>query len=172
VNERSRDPEDAGREFVVTREFDAPRDLVFRAWTEAERLGRWWGPKGFTMLACTLDLRPGGVFHYGMRSPDGRAMWGKWVFREVAEPERLVFIASFSDEAGGTTRNPFAAEWPLEVLSTLTFAEQGGKTTLTMRAAPLNATEAERKAFEAGHESMRKGWAGTLDQLAEHLAKG
>src|SRR4051794_25044239 len=90
----------AGREFVVTRVFDAPRDLVFKAWTEPERLKHWWGPKGFTLFACEIDPRPGGDFHYGMRSPDGRAMWGKWVFREVVPPERLVFLASFSDEQG------------------------------------------------------------------------
>src|SRR5205823_4677268 len=83
-------------------------------WVEPDRLARWWGPKGFTMLSSTLDLRPGGIFHYGMRSPDGREMWGRWVFREVVAPERLVFVASFSDEAGGVTRHPFAPDWPLE----------------------------------------------------------
>src|SRR3954447_8984363 len=124
------------------------------------------------MMAWTLDLRPGGVFHYGMRSPDGRAMWGRWVFRDVVAPERLVFVASFSDEAGGVTRHPFAPDWPLEVLSTLNFTEHGGRTTLTMRGVPLNATATERQAFEAGHESMQKGWTGTLDQLAGYLAEG
>ena len=160
----------ADREFVVTRTFDAPRDPVFKAWTEADRLARWFGPKGFTMLSTKLDLRPGGVFHYGMQSPDGKVMWGRWVFREVDPPGRLVFVASFSDDAGGVTRHPFALEWPREVLSTLTFAEHDGKTTLTMRGVPLNATAMERKTFEAGRDSMQKGWAGTLDQLAEHLA--
>jgi uncharacterized protein YndB with AHSA1/START domain len=157
--------------FVLTRTFDAPRDLVFKAWTEPEHLMRWWGPKGCTMRSCQVDLRPGGVFHYGMRTPDGRDMWGKWVFREVVPPERLVFVASFSDEQGNVTRNPFAPDWPLEVLSTLTFAEHEGRTTLTMHGVPLSATEAERRTFEANHEGMRKGWAGTLDQLAEHLAQ-
>ena len=160
----------ADREFVVTRVFDAPRDLVFRAWTEADRLARWFGPKGFTMLSTRLDLRPGGVFHYGMRSPDGKVMWGKWIFREVVAPERLVVVVSFSDEAGGVTRHPFAADWPAEVLSTMTLIEHDGKTTLTMRGVPLNATAMGRKTFEAAGDSMQKGWAGTLDQLAEHLA--
>ncbi len=162
-------PADAG--FTITRTFDAPRYLVFKAWTETSHLTRWFGPKGFTTLSAKNDLRPGGVFHYQMRSPDGREMWGKWVYREIAPPERLAFVASFSDEAGNTTRAPFSADWPLEVLSTVTFAEHGGKTTLTMRGVPLNATEAERRTFEAGHGSMQKGWTGTLDQLAEHLAR-
>jgi uncharacterized protein YndB with AHSA1/START domain len=157
--------------FIFSRVFDAPRGFVFKAWTEPDRLAHWFGPKGFTMLTCTLDLWPGGVYHYGMRSPDGREMWGKWVFHEVIEPERLVFVASFSDEKEGVTRHPFAPDWPLEVLSTLTFAEHEGKTTLTMRGIPVNATKSERNTFEAAQESMRKGWTGTLDQLAEYLAK-
>jgi uncharacterized protein YndB with AHSA1/START domain len=158
-------------ELVITRVFDSPRTLVFRAWTEPDRLARWFGPKGFTMLSSTLDLRPGGVYHYGMRSPDGHEMWGRWVFREVVAPERLVFVASFSDKTGGVTRHPFAPDWPAEVLSTLTFSEHDGRTTLTMRGVPINATESERQTFEAGRESMQKGWAGTLDQLAGYLAQ-
>jgi uncharacterized protein YndB with AHSA1/START domain len=157
--------------FVLTRTFDAPRDLVFKAWAESERLARWWGPKGFTLLVGKLEFRPGGVFHYAMRSPDGRAMWGKFVYRAIVPPERIVFVNSFADEAGNLVRAPFSPTWPLEVLSTVTFSEHGGKTTLTLRGVPLNATEAERKSFEAGHESMQKGWAGTLDQLAGYLAK-
>jgi uncharacterized protein YndB with AHSA1/START domain len=158
-------------EFAITGVLDAPRELVFQAWTKPDRLASWWGPKGFTMLSCTLDLRPGGVFHYRMRSPDGRDMWGKWVFREVVAPERLVFVVAFSDERGGVSRHPLAPDWPPEVLSTLTLTEHEGRTTLNMRGVPFNATESERKAFEAGHESMRKGWTGTLDQLATYLAQ-
>ncbi len=161
----------AGREFVITRVFDAPRELVFKAWTESERLARWWGPKGFTWVSAKLDLRPGGVFHYCMRSPDGREMWGKFVYREILAPERIVFVNSFSDEEGNTVRAPFSSDWPLEVLNTLTLAEHEGRTMLTLRGYPINATESERKAFEAGYESMKQGFKGTLDQLAHYLAK-
>ena len=157
------------REFVLSRTFDAPRSLVFRAWTEADRLAKWFGPKGFTLLSCALDLRPGGVFHYGMKAPQGGEMWGKWVFREVVPPERLVFVTSFSDAECGTGRHPLSAEWPLEVLSVVTFTEHAGKTTITLSGVPINATEAERKTFDAAHEGMRGGWGGTLDQLAEFL---
>ena len=169
--ENSPGAEPAEREFVITRVFDAPRELVFKAWTETERLKHWWGPQGFTMLSCQCDLRPGGVFHYGMRAPDGTVMWGKWVFREIAKPERLVFVGSFSDEAGGATRHPWAPDWPLETLSTVTFAEHDGRTTLTMRGIPVNATESERKTFAAGHSSMQQGWTGTMNQLADYLTK-
>ncbi len=160
-----------GEEFVTIRVFDAPRELMWKVWTEPERLKRWFGPKGFKMPTCKMDLRPGGVFHYGLRSPDGHEMWGKWVFREIVKPEWLVFVVSFSDEKGGITRNPRSANWPLETLSTVTFAEQGGWTAVTVRWVPINATEPERKAFEDGRESMKQGWGGTMDQLAEYLAK-
>jgi uncharacterized protein YndB with AHSA1/START domain len=159
------------RDLLITRVFEAPRPLMFRAWTEPDRLASWFGPKGFTMLSCTIDPCPGGVFHYGMRSPDGQTMWGRWVFREVVAPERLVFVASFSDEAGGLTRHPFATDWPLEVLSTVTFSECGSQTMLTMRGVPINATEAERQSFQAANPMMQKGWTGTLDQLAGYLAQ-
>jgi uncharacterized protein YndB with AHSA1/START domain len=118
-----------------------------------------------------MDLRPNGVYHYCLRAPDGNDLWGKWVLREIAAPERLVWINSFSDEAGNVTRHPMSPSWPLEMLSTLTLAEDQGRTTLTVRWAPHAATEAERKTFEAGHASMQQGWTGTLDQLAGYLAK-
>jgi len=158
-------------EFVITRVFDAPRELVFKAFTDPEHMKKWWGPKGFTVIASKMELRPGGIYHYGMRAPDGSTMWGKFVYREIVAPERLVFVNSFSDEQGGVTRHPWSPGWPLEMLSTFTFAEQGGKTALTIRWVPLNPTDEERKTFEAGHDSMRQGWTGTLDQLAAYLAK-
>lgn len=162
-------PATAGEEFVITREFDAPRDLVWRAHTEVERLKVWWGPKGFTMLTARLDLRPGGMFHYGMKSADGHVMWGKFIYREIVPQERLVFVVSFSDEKGGTTRHFLSPTWPLEVLNNLTLSERGGKTTLTLRGGPINASAEERKTFHDGFASMRQGFKGTLDQLEEYL---
>jgi uncharacterized protein YndB with AHSA1/START domain len=158
-------------ELVITRTFDAPRELVFKAWTESEHLKHWWGPKGFTFGVSKLDLRPGGVFHYSMRSPDGHEMWGKFVYREIVAPEKIVFVNSFSDEEGNTVRAPFSPTWPLEVLNTLTLSENEGKTTLTLRGGPINATEEERKTYEAGFESMKQGFGGTFDQLADYLAR-
>jgi uncharacterized protein YndB with AHSA1/START domain len=135
-------------------------------------LMQWWGPKGYTMLACKVDLRPGGVFHYGMRSPDGRAMWGKWVYREIVPPERLVTVVSFTDAEGNLLRHPMSPTWPLELLHTMTLSERDGKTTLTVDGVPTNATEEERKTFLAGRNSMEAGFNGTLDQLAAYLAHG
>jgi uncharacterized protein YndB with AHSA1/START domain len=161
-----------GKEFVISRVFDAPREVVWKAWTERDRLMQWFGPKGFTMHAATLDFRPGGVFHYCLRSAAGEDMWGKFVYREIVPPERIVHVHSFSDEKGGTTRHPMSPTWPLEMLSTTTLTEHKGRTTVTVRWSALNATEAERTTFDSSHDGMRMGWTGTFDQLAEYLARG
>ncbi|EQA36019.1 hypothetical protein LEP1GSC047_0363 [Leptospira inadai serovar Lyme str. 10] len=161
-----------GKEFIVSRVFDAPRDLVWKAWTEPERMAKWWGPKGFILGVIKLDLRPGGVFHYSMKSPDGFEMWGKLVYREITPPERIVFVVSFSDQKCEITRHPMSAAWPLEVLNLVTLTEQdGSKTLVTIKGTPINATEEEINTFLGGYESMQKGFAGTFDQLAEYLAK-
>jgi uncharacterized protein YndB with AHSA1/START domain len=159
----------AGEQFVYTREFDAPRDLVFAAYTEGERLASWFGPKGFTMLRCSVDLRPGGVFHYGMRGPNDQSMWGKWTFREIAAPDLLQFIVSFSDEQGGVTRHPMSDQWPLQVLSTIRFEDLGGRTRVTMTAWPIGANEAERAAFAEAKGAMNAGWDGTAALLDTYL---
>jgi predicted 3-demethylubiquinone-9 3-methyltransferase (glyoxalase superfamily)/uncharacterized protein YndB with AHSA1/START domain len=161
-------------EFAVTRSFNAPRERVWRAWTDAQALAQWWGPKGAKIRVIRLDLRPGGVFHYAMAYQPGHEIYGRFIFREIAAPHRLVFVNSFSDADGGITRAPFPqldGKWPLEVLNTVTLTEQGGMTTLNLRGGPIDATEAERKVFDSMHESMRQGFGGTFDQLAGYLAK-
>ncbi|HEY2754524.1 MAG TPA: SRPBCC domain-containing protein [Pseudolabrys sp.] len=159
------------KDFVISRVFDAPRDFLWKAFTEPEHMRQWWGPKGFKVIAAKMDLRVGGTYLYGLESPDGKPMWGKFVYREITPPERLVFINSFSDENGGVTRHPMAPNWPLEMLSTFTFEEQpGGKTKFTVRWAPHNPTEEETNVFEAGRDGMTQGWSGTMEQLAAYLA--
>ena len=157
--------------FVITRTFDAPRDLVWKAWTEPERLAEWWGPKGCTLRVVKVDLRPGGMFHYAMAYKPGHEMWGRFVYREIAAPERLVYVSSFSDAEGGITRAPFKENFPLEILSTLTLTETGGKTALTLRALPINPTADERATFAGMFGSMQQGFTGTFDQLDGYLAK-
>ncbi len=156
--------------FVISRTFTAPRELVWKACTEPERMQHWWGPKGFTVKVAQLDFRPGGRFHYSMHAPDGLVMWGRFVYREITVPERILFINSFSDEQGGLTRHPLTTDpWPIEMLSTFTFTEHEGKTTLTVHWVPYNATAAELKMFNAGRPSMQGGWTGTLDKLTAYL---
>lgn len=158
--------------FTISRVFDAPRELVFEAWTERDHLVKWWGPKGLTMLHCTNDLRPGGMMLYGMRAPNGNEMWGRWIYREIVPPERLTFVVSFSDEQGNAVRAPFSTDWPLETLSTITLTSvEDDKTLVSMDSVPVNATETERNMFRGFTASMQNGWKGTLDQLEAHLAE-
>src|SRR5215510_5706587 len=159
-------------EFVISRVFDAPRELVFKAQAESERLEHWWGAKGFTTRVIKLDFRPGGVFHYSMQTSDGHEMWGRFVYREILAPERIVFINSFADKEGNTIQAPFSSTWPLEIINTLTLSEHNSQTTLTIRSVPFNATKEERETFEIGLDSMRQGLNGSLDRLADYLARG
>jgi len=141
------------RELVMTRTFDAPRALVFEAWTERQHLERWQGaPQGFTVTTEQSDIRPGGAFRICMRSPEGVDHWLQGVYREVVAPERLVFTHTWLD----AERKPTT-----ETLVTITFAERGGKTELTLRQSGFKSEESR-----AGHEG---GWASTFDRLAEYL---
>ena len=156
--------------FVITRSVAAPRARVWQAWTEVEHLQHWWGPKGFVVTHCKVDLRPGGLMHYRLRSPDGLDMWGRFLYREIVKPEKLVWVNSFSDEKGGITRHPMAPGWPREMLTTVTFAEQGKGTLITVNWVPINATDDERRLFDEGRASMNQGWSGTFENLEHFLA--
>ena len=154
-------------EIVITRVFDAPRERVFKAWTEPERFVRWWGPNGFTTPFCTMDVRPGGVLRYCMRSPQGQDFWGRGVYREIVAPERIVYTDTFSDQDGHPvppTHYGMSADFPPETLVTLTFAAHAGKTTLTLQFSVGSAPASER-------EMCRQGWAESLDRLDESLAQ-
>lgn len=148
----------AERVVVIERIFDAPRSLLFKAWTEPRRLARWWGPKGFTNPVCEIDARPGGTLRIIMRAPDGAEYPMKGVFREVIEPEQLVFTNIAIDNAGDSL---------IEGLTTVTFAEHAGKTKLILH---TSATGMVAMAA-AMIEGMEAGWTQSLDRLAEHVAK-
>jgi uncharacterized protein YndB with AHSA1/START domain len=143
-------------ELVITRTFDAPRQEVFQAFTEADRLARWWGPQRLSMRVARLDLRPGGLCHYCLQTPDGNQVWGRFQYHTLVAPERLVFVNAFSDANGNVTRAPFNATWPLEIRNTLTLTEADGQTVLTLRSGPCQATDAERHAFESGIPALRQ----------------
>jgi uncharacterized protein YndB with AHSA1/START domain len=157
-------------EYVITRIFDARRDSVFSAWTDAAQVAKWFGPKGCTVRVARFEAKPGGMAHLCMRMPDGREMWGKWVFREIAAPERIVYVNCFSDEKGGLTKHPMNPTWPLELLTTVTLEDLVERTRLTLRWSPLHPTEDEQRTFDLGHGSMSMGWTGTLEQLDRHLS--
>lgn len=164
-----------GEAFVITRHFKAPQVLLFAALTQAEHLRQWMSPPGMEMSHCSVDARVGGCFHYDMRPqgapPEVQGLWGKWTFRELTPPTRLVVAVQFSDAQGGISRHPMAPGWPLLTLSTTTLSEAEGGTLMHLAWCPLNATPEEEALFAASHDGMRMGWGGTMDHLDAHLAR-
>ena len=145
------------KELVLTRVFNAPRERVWKAWTDPNQVAQWWGPAGFTNPRCEVDVRPGGVLRIDMRGPDGTVYPMSGVYREVVSPERLVFTGSALDEKGK----------PLfEVLNTVTFADQGGKTKLTVQAQVVRKIAAVADQYLKGQE---QGWSQSLERLEEFL---
>jgi uncharacterized protein YndB with AHSA1/START domain len=155
----------------IKRQFKASKQKVFEAWSTAENMVQWWGPKGFKTTAKTFDLKPLGAFHYSFTPEKGTAMWGKFVYQDVQAPERIVFKNSFSDEQGHVTRAPFNSQWPLEISNTLTFIEENGITTLALKGEPVNATQEEKETFASNIENMQQGFEGTFDRLEAFLSK-
>lgn len=158
-------PTATDREVLITRVFDTPRDLVFQAWTDPEHLQRWYAPRGCTIHFAAIDLREGGAFHSCIRTPDGHDCWCKGVYREIVAPERIVFTMAIADEHGhliGPAEAGMDPDWPRETTLTVTFAEHGGQTKLT-----LHQTVSEALAKRTG---AHPSWLDMLDRLAEDLA--
>jgi uncharacterized protein YndB with AHSA1/START domain len=161
-NKRINESED---DLVITRIFDAPRKLVFMAWTDPVLLKNWWAPEGCSTTINKVDLRVGGKFHFCMRMPDGLEIWGLEIYEEVVEPERLVLIDMFAD-ANGNKVEPshygMSPGHPSETMVTITFSEQEGKTKLTLRhSIPRSLPE---------REGMEQGWSQMLESLSREMA--
>jgi uncharacterized protein YndB with AHSA1/START domain len=147
------------RELTITREFAAPRALVFQAWTNAQHLAQWWGPKGFTNPVCEIDPRAGGAIRIHMRAPDGATYPMKGIIREIVPPERLVFTNIALDDAGNHL---------LEGLTAVTFAEHNGTTTLTVHTRAIAMVD-----FAAAYlQGMEMGWTQSIDKLEALLTGG
>jgi len=156
----------------LTHTFHAPRELVFKAFTDSEHLQHWWGPAGWAFHVSTSDIRSGGVLHYSQKPDDGDVMWVKFEYSEIITPERIVYTSYFSDEDGNVIRAPFDDTWPLRVEHTYRFLEQEGKTVLTMAGAPVSATEDEMKTFRDSQAMFQEGFSGTFAQLDSYLSAG
>ena len=168
---RSNSGASVATEFVFTRTFDASREDVWSAFTRPEHLKHWWGPPGCTVEVAHHELKPGGVFHYSMKFPDGRLMWARFVFREIVLLERLVWLNSFSDDRGRQTRNPWIPTYPLETVNTVTFSDEDDKTLIKISVAPFNASEEEAHVFASGINGMKMGFGASFKVLAKYLAQ-
>jgi uncharacterized protein YndB with AHSA1/START domain len=156
-------------ELQVTRTFDVQKETLFQLWTDANHLKHWWTPTGYSIDVVKFELHQEGQFHYNQTSPEGHTMWGKFVYKEIEMPDRLVYISSFSDPDGQTCRAPFHPNWPLEILNTLNFIDEDGKTVLAMRGMPVSATEEELSIFQNAREGIQQGLAGTFNQLDTYI---
>jgi uncharacterized protein YndB with AHSA1/START domain len=146
---------------VITRLFDAPRELVYDAWTNAEHLQRWFSPAALTVSDVKVDLRVGGKFQYCMRGPNGEEVWGVGTYRELDRPAKIVYTDSFADRDGNPVdpgRYGASAQHPKAMLVTITFTEVDGKTKITLRH--------EVPAWVPERTAMRQGWSEMLDRLA------
>jgi uncharacterized protein YndB with AHSA1/START domain len=155
-----------GSEFILERVFDAPRSLVFQAYSEAEHLKKWWGPRGWILTVCNIDFRPNGIWHYCMKAVDenlgdfyGMESWGKAVYGEIVQDEKITYTDYFSDAEGNEAEGMPASH------TTMTLIEQDGKTKLLSKT-KYDSPEALQTVIEMG---MEQGITETLDCLEEHL---
>ncbi|WP_407268489.1 SRPBCC domain-containing protein [Radiobacillus sp. PE A8.2] len=156
-----------GNVLVLEREFDAPKDLVFSAFSQSEHLEQWWGPRGWNLTVCNIDFRVDGIWHYCMKCVDekqgdffGFESWGKGVYKEIIQDEKIALIDYFSDSAGNE------ANGMPSTFVTLSFEENDGKTKLINRA-EYTSQEALQTVLDMG---MEQGTNETWDRLEEHLA--
>ncbi len=158
-------------QFVIFRLVDAPRERVWRAWTDAKELSAWSGPKGAETTHSALDLRVGGSHHYAMKT-GGVELWGLAEYKEVEKPSKLVYVQQFSDKDRGLGVHPLAPAWPKKTLTTVHFQDLGPKTLISLYWRPIDASELELETFRDGMAGMSQGWGGSFDRLDAFLGKG
>jgi uncharacterized protein YndB with AHSA1/START domain len=154
--------------FVMEREFDAPRELVWRTWTEPELLGHWYGP-GVETVVHKLDVRVGGAWLNEMKMGE-RSGYQRCDYTEVVKPERLVMLMSTTDADWNLAANPMMPDWPRVLLTTVTFEDAGSKTKMRLEWSPHEATDAEIACFAGAVENLGKGWGAGMVMLEEMLA--
>ncbi len=159
---------------IIHRTFQAPIEQVWNAFSDAELLAKWWGPKGMDTTVKTFEFKVGGRFHYCMTGPDGSSMWGLFVYKELEPVVRMALVNSFSNEDGEIVPPPvvpFGENWPLEILNTFTFEADGSETNMKMVSVPVNATAESAATFESHIGSMEQGFGSAFDQLVTLLGQ-
>ena len=157
-------------EYILDREFDAPRDMVWRAWTDPALLSRWYGP-GVETVIHKFDLAPGGVWLNEMKWGEN-SMLSKMVFKEVTAPEKLVWDHfSSTDSEWNSIKNPKMPDWPDVLLTKVTFEDAGAKTKVRLSQIPIDASDAEIACFAQMMEGMSKGWGSGYAIMDEMFAE-
>src|ERR1700750_2935401 len=152
----------------IVRYFNAPKEVVFEAFANAEAMAEWWGPAGMPVTVKSFNFTPRGKFHYKMEG-NGQVMWGLFKYIKITRPELVTFISSFSDEEGNVSKSPFLMDFPLEIFNELTLADHNGRTMLTLQGHPINATPGQEATYASITANMEEGFAGTFDQLERYL---
>ena len=155
--------------YVLEREFDAPRELVWKVWTDAELLPRWYGP-GVETIVHHLEVKPGGLWLDEMRMGGG-SHYERIEYTEVTPPERLIWLHSVCDADWNVTANPMVPDWPRVLLTTVTFDEDSDRTRLRFTWAPHEASDAETAAFGAAMGGLDRGWGAGMELIAELLTE-
>jgi uncharacterized protein YndB with AHSA1/START domain len=155
--------------YVLERVFNAPRELVWKTWTDPLLLARWYGPNVETIVH-RLDVTPGGLWLNEMKMGQ-RSSYQRSEYTDVVEPERLVCLMSNTDADWNLAPNPMMPDWPRVLLTTVTFEETGGRTKMRLTWAPHEASAAEIACFAAAIDGMGKGWNAGMELLAEMLAE-
>lgn len=155
---------------MVSRAFRAPRKTVWAAWTSPDSLEQWFGPYGIAVEGLQMDVRPGGMLHYLMQHETG-PIHGRFVYSEVVEFTRMVSVHTFADAQANPVAAPHDASWPMELLTTLTFADVEDGTVVTFTWSPINATPDQEKAFGESVGAVVGGWGSVFDQFEQFLVR-
>lgn len=158
-------------QFTIFRLVDAPRERVWRAWTDPKELPAWMGPKGSKTTHADVDFRVGGSYHYALEFA-GVEMWGLATYREIERPSKLVYLLQFSDKYRGLATHPLAPGWPKRMLNTVHLQDFGSRTLISLYTQALGASEAELETFRDGMAGMSAGWSGTFERLDAVLKEG
>ncbi|HLF53428.1 SRPBCC family protein [Flavobacterium sp.] len=162
-NQTTTTAEPGKKELIITREFNSPRELVWKAWTEPAMIKKWWGPKGYTCPSCEVDFKTGGKYFFCMRSPEGKDFWSTGIYKEIAPMERIVFTDSFADEKGNVVpATHYGMEgFPLELMVTVTFEDHNGNTKMTLKHIGIPTGEIT--------DMTNVGWNESFDKLDESI---
>lgn len=156
--------------FQTVREFNAPCDVVWAAWTERRRLERWFGPRGTQATSIRFEMKPGGVVHTKLETPQG-AIYARWDILEVEPLKKLAYLHAVADEVGALAKLPWEGRFPTQMMTTVLFHALGEKTRVTLSWMPHEATAAEIEFFRSAMSGMQQGWAGSFEQLDAYLAE-
>ncbi|WP_339811747.1 SRPBCC domain-containing protein [uncultured Imperialibacter sp.] len=151
-------------------EFNAPKEMVFNAFSTAEALNESWGPVETKNSAISLDFRPGGVFHFSMKFGD-HVNYARFLFKTIEPYDLLAFTNAFADEKGNPIPAPFDVKLPVEIFYSLRFTETGGKTSIELTGEPFDATQEEINGFNSIAEDMQRGFGATFSKLTDFLKK-